>query len=299
MDAEILITGATGTTGHYTIQNLLERGVKVRAMVRMIDERSNELEKLGAEIIQGDFTNLNSLRNALKGIKRAYFCYPFTDGLPKGAGYFAKAAKENGVELTIAMSQMNVHEGTSSPATQNHLIAEDILDWANVGAVHIRPGLFASNYRNMAGPTVKAEGKFYAPNPNAKFTIIHPQDISDVVSELLITKNITNHIGKRYLLAGDKIYSVKEVANTIGKVINKNVEYIPIPVEHWIEAMKKDPYVNDFLATHLREFSKDIDSGKFNIINEVVKDITGHEPRSFSQYIDEYKHLFHKDNYGK
>lgn len=292
MKAKILITGATGTTGQYTIENLLNKGIKVRTMVRTIDERSKKLEDLGAEVIQGDFMNLNSLRNALKGIKRAYLCYPFKDNLPKGAGYFAKAAKENGVELTVAMSQMNVHENTSSPATQNHLITEDILDWANIGAVHIRPGLFASNYRNMAGPTVKTEGKFYAPNSNAKFTIIHPKDISDVVSEILVSDKITEHIGKRYLLAGDKIYSGKEVANTIEKVINKNVEYIPIPVEHWIDAMKKDPYVNEFLAKHLEEFSKDIDAGKFNITNDVVQRITGHEPRSFSEYIEEFKHLF-------
>ncbi len=292
MNAKILITGATGTTGQYTIANLLEKGAKIRAMVRTMDERSKKLELLGVEVIQGDFLNLTTLRNALKGIKRTYLCYPFKDNLPKGAAYFAKAARENGIELTVAMSQMNVHENSSSPATQNHLITEDILDWANIGAVHIRPGLFASNYLNMAGPTVKAYGKFYAPNPQAVYTIIHPQDISDVVSDILTSDNIKKHIGKKYLLAGDKVYTGKEVARTIGKVINKNVEYIPITVNQWVEAMKNDPYVNDFLAKHLLEFSKDIDSGKFNITNNVVKDITGHEPRSFASYIQEFQYLF-------
>ena len=265
---------------------------KIRAMVRTIDERSKKLEQLGAEVIQGDFLNLNSSQNALKGIKRSYLYYPFKDNLPKGAAYFAKAARENGIELTVAMSQMNVHEKSSSPATQNHLITEDILDWANIGAVHIRPGLFASNYLNMAGPTVKAYGKFYAPNPQAVYTIIHPQDISDVVSDILTSDNIKIHIEKKYLLAGDKVYTGKEVAGTIGKVINKNVEYIPITVNQWAEAMKNDPYVNDFLAKHLLEFGKDIDAGKFNITNNVVKDITGHEPRSFASYIQEYQYLF-------
>ncbi len=291
MKTEILITGATGTTGKYTIENLIKKGVKVRAMVRTIDQRSENLQKMGAEIVQADFNNLDSLRNALKGIKKVYFCYPFIDNLPKGAGYFAKAAKENGVELTVAMSQMNAHEGTSSPATQNHLITEDILDWANIGAVHIRPGLFASNYRNMAA-SVKVDGKFYFPNANAKYTIIHPKDISDVISEILTTNDFKKHIGKRYLLAGSKTYTSTDVANEIGKVINKNVEYVEIPVEHWIDALKNDPYVNDFLAKHLEEFSKDIKTGKFNITNNVIENITGNKPRSFTQYITEYKHLF-------
>ena len=292
MNAKILITGATGTTGQHTIANLLKKDAKIKAMVRTIDERSKKLEQLGAEVIQGDFLNLNSLRNALKGIKRTYLCYPFKDNLPKGAAYFAKAARENGIELTVAMSQMNVHEKSSSPATQNHLITEDILDWANIGAVHIRPGLFASNYLNMAGPTVKAEGKFYFPNPDAKYTIIHPQDISDVVVSILTSDGPKTHIGRRYLLAGPKVYTGMQVAEEIGKHIEKKVEYIPIPVDHWIDYMKNDPYVNEFLAKHLKEFSKDIANGKFDINNDVVKNITGHEPRSFAQYVEEHIDAF-------
>lgn len=292
MKITILVTGATGTTGRYTIKKLRDKGVKVRAMVRVIDERSKQLESMDVEIVQGDFLDLNSLRAALKGIKRVYFCHPFQNYLPKSAGYFAKAAKENEVELTVAMSQMNAHEGSLSPATQNHLIAEDILDWANIGAVHIRPGLFASNYMNMAGPTVKAEGKFYFPNPDARYTIIHPEDISDVVTTILTTENPQKHIGKRYLLAGPKIYTNNEVALEISSIIKKEVDYVPLPVEDWVGFMRNDPYVNDFLAKHLTEFSKDIASGKFNMKTSTVKDITGNKPRSFSEYIKDHNSLF-------
>jgi uncharacterized protein YbjT (DUF2867 family) len=292
MKTQILITGATGTTGQYAVESLINKGVNVRAMVRTIDKRSKKLEEIGAEVVQGNFLDLDSLRIALKGIKKVYLCYPFQDKLPKGAGYFAKAAKENGVELTVAMSQMNAHEGSLSPATQNHLITEDILDWANIGAVHIRPGLFASNYRNIAGPTVQSEGKFYFPNSEAKYTIIHPEDISDVVVGILTSNEPKKHIGKKYVLAGSKVYTGKEVAEEIGKLVDKHVEYVPIPVDHWIDYMKNDPYVNDFLVKHLKEFSKDIANGKFNVTNNVVKDITGHQPRSFTQYIEEHSYAF-------
>lgn len=287
MKPQILVTGATGTTGHLVIENLIKKGIKPRAMVRQIDERSKQLEALGAQIVQGNFHDLSSLRKAMTGIERVYFCYPFKDGLPKGAGYFAKAARENEIKFTVAMSQMNVHEGSSSPATQNHLIAEDILDWAEIGAVHIRPGLFAWNYLNMAGTTVKAEKKFYFPNPDAKYTIIHPQDISDVVAELLTIDNFKPHIRKKYLLSGPKIYSNVELADEIGKVVDDEIEYVPLPVEHWIAAIQEDPYINDFLSTHLKEFSKDIADGKFNQTTDTVEKITGHKPRSFKTYVEE------------
>ena len=114
MKTEILITGATGTTGQYAIQHLVDKGIKVRAMVRTIDARSKKLEALGVEVVQGDFLDINSLRKALDGIKRAYFLYPFKDHLPKAAAYFAKVAKEKNVEMVIEMSQMGAHENTPS-----------------------------------------------------------------------------------------------------------------------------------------------------------------------------------------
>ena len=48
MKPQILITGATGTTSQYAIQHLVEKGIKVRAMVRTIDDRSKDLEDMGS-----------------------------------------------------------------------------------------------------------------------------------------------------------------------------------------------------------------------------------------------------------
>lgn len=292
MNPEILVTGATGTTSQYVIQHLVKKNVKVRAMVHTLDERSDALIALGVEVVQGDFLSLNSLRTALEGIKKAYFCYPFKNYLPKAAGYFAKACREKGTKLVVAMSQMNVHEGTSSPATQNHMIAEDILDWAGIGAVHIRPALFAWNYLSMAGATVATEGKFYFPLPEAQYTIVHPEDIAEAVVQILLSEDPAKHIGQRYLLSGGELFTGRKVASLIGEVTGKEIDYVPIPVEVWTDAMKKDPYINDFLAEHLAEFSKDIATGSFNIVNNTVEELTGHPPRTFREYIEANKAVF-------
>lgn len=292
MKTEILITGATGTTSQYAIQHLLDKGVKVRAMVRTIDERSKALEDKGVEVVKGDFLDINSLKTALDGIKRAYFLYPFKDHLPKAAAYFAKVAKEKNVEMVVEMSQMGANENTPSPATQNHVISEYIFDWANVGAVHLRPGLFAWNYLGFAAPTVADHQKFYFPNAEAKYTIVHPKDIGEIVAELLIDKNIAQHIGKHYEITGNKTYSANDVAEDITSLIGKPVEYVPVTIDQWIDGVKDLSTINSFLATHLREFSTEIADGRFNKTTSVVKDITGHEPRTFKDYITEYKTAF-------
>ena len=292
MSTQILITGATGTTSQYAIQHLVDKGIKVRAMVRTIDDRSKQLETLGVEVIKGDFLDIDSLRRALKDVKRAFFCYPFTDHLPKAAAYFAKAAKEENVEMVVEMSQMGAHENTPSPATQNHVITESIFDWAAVGAVHIRPGLFAWNYLGFAAPTVASQQKFYYPNSEANYTIIHPKDIGEVVAEILSDDKKENHIGKRYDLTGSKTYSASDVAQSIGEVLNQDIEYVPVTVDQWIDAIKDHPTINPFLAKHLREFSSEVSDGRFNRTTNVVKEITGHEPRSFEQYVEEHQSVF-------
>ena len=72
----ILVNGATGKTGIHVVPQLLEQGFPVRAIVHSLDERSQRLEELGAEIFLGDLLDLASIRSAMKNVKRAYFCFP-------------------------------------------------------------------------------------------------------------------------------------------------------------------------------------------------------------------------------
>jgi len=71
-----VVTGATGHTGSCTVERLLERGHAVRALAHREDNRSKRLEKMGAEVVIGDFLKFNDVRAALRGVRGAYFGYP-------------------------------------------------------------------------------------------------------------------------------------------------------------------------------------------------------------------------------
>src|SRR5258708_30925647 len=95
----ILVTGATGrhgATGPILVRLLRDRGFAVRAMVRSIDERSAALEAGGAEVVAADYLDIESLKKALHGVKRAYFCYPVAAGIVDAAARFAAAGRESG-----------------------------------------------------------------------------------------------------------------------------------------------------------------------------------------------------------
>ena len=68
MTKPVLVTSAAGgrqgKTGRHVSEMLLKRGVPVRAFVRSIDERANQLRALGAEIFEGAFLDIRSVQRA-------------------------------------------------------------------------------------------------------------------------------------------------------------------------------------------------------------------------------------------
>src|SRR5262249_30499193 len=143
MNHGILVTGATGETGRYTTELLIKRGFSVRALVHTVDERSERLKAIGAEIVVGDLLDFDAVRRAVKGTNRAYFVYPIRPGLIDATAYFAQASKEAGLDGIVNMSQISARENSASHAARDHWIAERVFEWSGVPVSHIRPTFFA------------------------------------------------------------------------------------------------------------------------------------------------------------
>src|SRR5260370_30710953 len=136
---KFLITGATGDTGGYTVRQLLEKNHAVRVLAHRPDERSEHLQKSGAEVVLGDLLDFDSVRAALSGVQRAYFCYPISPGIVQAAAQFAQAAKEAGVEAIVNMSMISARSDATSKAARQHWLSERVFDWSGLAAVHLSP----------------------------------------------------------------------------------------------------------------------------------------------------------------
>ena len=64
----VLVTGASGFLGSAVARQALERGFRVRAMVRAGSPRRN-LEDLPVEIAEGDMRDARAMESALKGVR--------------------------------------------------------------------------------------------------------------------------------------------------------------------------------------------------------------------------------------
>ena len=282
----ILVTGATGKTGSAVVRQLLDRGYPVRATVRKRDERADDLEALGAEVVVADFHDLRSMRGAMEGVGRVYFVYP-----PQGARLIeattiaATAARDAGVRGFVNMSQISAREDSDSPLARHHWLSEGILDWADVGAIHIRPTFFAEMLHILGAQTIAAEGKLYLPYGDERHAPAAADDIARVVVGLLTDPE--PHVGERYVLTGPKNLTVAEMASVLSEELGTAVEYVDLPLDVWGDVISGVEGLNEFAVTHLKAVAVDHQNGIFGGETDVVERIGGQPPQSLPDFIRE------------
>src|SRR5438132_1476155 len=175
--------GSQGSTGWHMVRLLREQGLPVRAFVRTIDERSDQLESIGAEVRQGNLLDYDSVQRAMTGVRRAFFTYPVEAGLLDATAIFSEAARKVGMELLVNVSQLRAREGaTSTPRQFQHWLSDEVFEWAGIGAVHLRAAAFYENLRALVGTSIAQHDDMYLPwGPgDAVIPLIAGEDVARV-----------------------------------------------------------------------------------------------------------------------
>ncbi len=284
----VLVTAATGNTGGATVEELLARGRHVRALAHREDARSKQLQELGAEVVFGDFLDLDAIRAAVQGVQRAYFCYPIRPGIIQATAYFAQAAKESGIDGVVNMSQICARADAKSHAMCDHWLAERVFDWSGLTVAHLRPTLFAESLLVMA-PMIRA-GLLHGPFGTGKHAPITAEDQGRVIAGIL--EDPAPHAGKIYPLFGPVEYTYRETAQVLSRVRGKSVEYKQVDFEEFkttLQGVKASTKGNEFLFQHLREVAIDHQNGVFAGTNDLVEKIGGRPPTTLEEFITKHR----------
>jgi NADH dehydrogenase len=125
----ILVTGGTGFVGPRIVHALRERDRPVRALVRDPDGQSaTTLAAWGAELVQGDMTDRESLRRAVEGTEAVVHLVAIRQGsadqfrrvMEEGTRELVAAAKEAGVKRFVLMSALGTTEATKELVPYYH-----------------------------------------------------------------------------------------------------------------------------------------------------------------------------------
>ena len=290
-ESPILVTGAAGdigAIGRNVTTMLLAKGHKVRALVRREDERAESLRKLGAEVVVGDLTDLQSVHRAIEGCKRIYFGMSISATYLEATANVAAAARHHGVEAIVNMSQMTVSqmsitETTDSPQHKLHWLAEQVLEWSGLPVVNVRPTVFIEGFfQRLGAPGVRENDELALPLGNAKTSPIAAYDVARVVATIL--DNPAPHIGKIYNLTGPESVDVEQHARAFSEALGRTIRYRNVPVGPWTEKLR-ELGVPPHLIGHLAVMADLHAQGRYDRTTDDVFKLTGQRPMSTGEFV--------------
>ena len=249
----VLVTGAAGgqqgRTGWHVTKRLLQQGCRVRAFVRKNDERSEDLKKLGAEVFVGDLLDFRSVQRASAGVFAIYFAYPVQDGLLEATANMAVAARDAGVKRLVNLVMLNSSPDAPTPRMRQNYLAEQIMDWAGIGAVHVRAAVFYENLYALVSTTVAAEGVIRLPwgSDTTTIPLVSAGDVAHVAATLLLDPDLLP--GSAYPMVG-AVPALGEIVATFSRVLAKDIRYESISDDAWRQ-VALEVGVNHHAVEHL------------------------------------------------
>jgi uncharacterized protein YbjT (DUF2867 family) len=268
---------------------LLKRGLPVRAFVRSIDDRANQLRALGAEIFEGDFLDIRSVQRAAKGAGAIYFAYPVQDGLMDATAAMAVAAREAGISRLVNLVMLQSSPEAPTPRMRQNYLSEQVFEWAKIGAVHLRATVFFENLGAMARQSLPAQGAVRLPwgSENTVLPMISAEDVARVAVGLLTAPTLVP--GTAYPLIGVTI-SLKEIIATFGRVLGRSIRYEEISDEEWKANAAARGY-NEHAIAHLSSLWKALRSAAIDPndirygVSPTIESIGGAKPKSFEAFV--------------
>jgi len=238
----ILVTGATGQQGGSVARHLMSNGHHVRALTRNPEsEKAKALARKGADMVEGTFTDRQSLEKALEGVDAAFLVTtPFeagTEAETEQGVAFIDGAAAAGIDYLVFSSVANADQNTRIPHFDSKYEVEKHLIASGLNHAIIAPVFF---FENHFAP-------FMLPGlQNGSYGVAMPADES---LQMIAVDNIgafaalaferpDDFRGKRIDIAGDELTG-REYASALSAASGKQIEYAQVPIDQ-VRQMSED-----------------------------------------------------------
>jgi uncharacterized protein YbjT (DUF2867 family) len=274
----ILVTGATGNVGNELVHALLARGAAVRALMRNPDGRALPA---AADVASADLEAPETFAPALAGIRKLFLLGGFTT-----MSELLRRARDAGVEHVVLLTSRCVVGGNPDNAiTRMWLDAEAAVRGSGVPWTILRPSGFHSNALRWL-PQLRQGDVVRAPWPEVPIATIDPADIAAVAATVLTEPG---HVHTAPTLSGPQPLTAGEQVTTLARVLRRPLRYEPLSDDDARAQMQADT-----LEPVIDAFFRFFTDGEFDdsLVVDSVHDITGHQPRTFEQWVRDHTHAF-------
>ncbi|MDU0310363.1 SDR family oxidoreductase [Rhizobium sp. 10PS4] len=178
----ILVTGATGNVGRQIVEHLVKRGADVRALVR---DPSKADFPAGVSVVQGDFLDVDSLRNAMSGVSTLFLLSAVVPDEFTQALIALNVARSVGIERIVYLSVIHADVYVNVPHFAGKFGVERMIEQMGFKATILRPAYFIQNDL-MVKDVITGYGAYPMPVGAKGLGMIDVRDIAEIAAlELL------------------------------------------------------------------------------------------------------------------
>jgi uncharacterized protein YbjT (DUF2867 family) len=265
-------------------------------MVRREDDRAAALRAAGAEVVVGDLQEPADVHRLVSGCRRVYFGMSVSAGYLEASVILGAVARELGVEALVNMSQMTVsqmsiHQTTSSPQQRQHWLSEQALAWSGLPVVTIRPTVFLEGFfLPLTSPSVRDRDRIELPFGEGRTSPVSTADVARVIATILAEPE--PHLGQVIELTGPRSQDMNGVAREYSEALNREIIYSDIPPDDWKRRLQ-DAGLPEHLVHHLVTMAELNRAGRYDRMADGVRRVTGRAPTSIREFVS-----LHADEFG-
>ncbi|NLR91417.1 SDR family oxidoreductase [Flammeovirga agarivorans] len=283
---KIIVLGATGNIGTAVLKNLQNKNVEVFGGVR--SERDfKKVQQFNAKPVLVNFTDQDSLNQALKGKQRIFLVTPLMQNPEFITQLVINSAIENNVKHFVRSTALGADVDGQIQMARWAGKSEELIKASGINYTFVRPNNFLQNFINFHSQTIKEHSGFYLPNGAAKLGMVDINDIAEVISIALTSES---HYNQAYNLSGLALTN-NEYANIISEVTNKKVSYIDVPEDKARESMLSNG-MPVWMVNAMMELNYIMKQGWTAEYSEDFKKVTGREYTSAKTFFESNKNYF-------
>jgi len=229
---KIGITGATGQLGKLVVDQL--KGKVGKDSIVALVRNPEKAKELGVESRSFDYDKPEGIAEQLKGIDRLLLISANEIGQrARQHKNVIDAAKSAGIKWLVYTSLLHADSTTINLAGE-HLETEKLLKDSGVDYTILRNGWYTENYTGSIQGAL-AGGAFIGSAGSGKISSAARLDYAEAAANVLTDES---YKGKVFELAGDKSYTLHDLAAEISKQTGKDIPYKNLPETEYAEILE-------------------------------------------------------------